>query len=257
MSQRPTVTLSDAGMLATPRTRRDILKLMAIGGSLVLLPAALAGCSDDDGITIPVTPQPNTGSPLTIDFAKGDIAVLQFAYALEQLEADFYTRVVNSFSSSNLTAAEKAVLQDIKYHEVMHREFLKAALGATNGFTVTPTYPGVNFNDRSSVLTTAKTFEDLGVAAYNGAAQYLTVAANLTLAGKIVSVEARHASAINDLLRPKTSAFSPTAFDDVFRPSKVAAAAQGFVVDKLGFANAPSTLVPRRTGQGRVRPGTA
>ncbi len=144
-------------MLAAPRTRRDILKLMAIGGSLVLLPAALAGCSDDNGVTTPVSPQPNTGSPLTIDFAKGDIAVLQFAYALEQLEADFYTRVVSAFGSSNLSTAEKAVLQDIKYHEVLHREFLKAALGASNGFTVTPTYPGVNFNDRTSVLTAAKT----------------------------------------------------------------------------------------------------
>ncbi len=243
MSQRPTVTISDAGMLATPRTRRDILKLLAVGGTLVLLPAALAGCSDDNGVTPQPMPQPNSGSPLTIDFAKGDIAVLQFAYALEQLEADFYTKVVNAFGSSNLTTAERAVLQDIKYHEVLHREFLKAALGASNGFTLTATYPNVNFNDRTSVLTAAKAFEDLGVAAYNGAGQYLTSAANLTLAGKIVSVEARHASAISDLLSPKTSAFAPKAFDDVFSPSKVRTAAQDFVVDKLGFANAPSTFV--------------
>ncbi len=243
MSQRPTVVLSDAGMLATPRTRRDILKLMAIGGGLVFLPAALAGCSDDNGITTPPTPLPNSGAALTIDFAKGDIAVLQFAYALEQLEADFYTKAVNAFGSSNLTAAEKAILQDIKYHEVLHRELFKAALGTTNDFTLNATYPGVNFNDRLSVLTAAKTFEDLGVAAYNGAGQYLTSTTFLTLAGKIVSVEARHAAVISDLLSPKTSAFAPTAFDDVFRPSKVAAAAQGFVVDKLGFANAPSTFV--------------
>ncbi|WP_411279706.1 ferritin-like domain-containing protein [Gemmatimonas sp.] len=243
MSQRPNVTIPDAGMLATPRTRRDILKLIAVGGTLVLLPAALAACSDDNGVKPPTQPLPNSGSALTIDFAKGDIAVLQFAYALEQLEADFYTKAVNAFGSSNLTAAEKAVLQDIKYHEVLHREFLKAALGPTNDFTVVATYPSVNFNDRTSVLTAAKTFEDLGVAAYNGAAQYITSAVNLTLAGKIVSVEARHASAISDLLSPKTSAFAPKAFDDVFRPSMVATAAQGFIVNKLGFANAPSTFV--------------
>lgn len=243
MSQRPTVTITDAGMLATPRTRRDILKLIAVGGTLVLLPAAFAACSDDNGVTTPPMLSPNSGSALTIDFAKGDIAVLQFAYALEQLEADFYTRVVNAFGGSNLTAADKAVLQDIKYHEVLHREFLKAALGASNDFTVIATYPGVNFSDRTSVLNTAKTFEDLGVAAYNGAAQYITSAVNLTLAGKIVSVEARHAAAISDLLSPKTSAFAPNAFDDVFRPSKVAAAAQGFIVNKLGFTNAPGTFV--------------
>jgi hypothetical protein len=246
MSERPKLTITDAGMLGTVRTRRDILKIMGMGGALVLLPAAMSACSDDDNDITGNNGNgqgANTGNPLTIDFAKGDIAVLQFAYALEQLEADFYTRVVNAFGSSNLSAAEKAVMQDIKYHEVIHREFLKAALGTTNGFTVTPTYGSLNFNDRVAVLNAAKTFEDLGVAAYNGAGQYLTDVNNLLLAGKIVSVEARHASAIRDLINPKSGDFAPTAFDDVFRPSKVATAAQGFVVDKLTFTNAPQTFV--------------
>ncbi len=242
MSQRPTITLADAGHLAVPRTRREVLRLMALGGSMVLLPTAFSACSNDDPASPPMS-QPGSGSPLVIDFAKGDVAVLQFAYALEQLEADFYTRVVNAFGSASFTAAERAVLQDIKYHEVQHRELFRAALGSTNGFTVTPTYPGIDFGSRTSVLMAARTFEDLGVAAYNGAGQYITDANYLTLAGKIVSVEARHASAIRDLLNPKSADFAPTAFDDVFRPAKVAAAAQGFVVDALGFANAPSTFV--------------
>lgn len=243
MSERKKLELTDAGLLATARTRRDVLKLMAMGGALVLLPTALAACSEDDpdgGIT---GPSPNTGSPLTIDFAKGDIAVLQFAYALEQLEADFYTRVVNAFGTSNIPNAERTILQDIKYHEVIHRELFKAALGTTNGFTITTTYPNVNFGNRDSVLATAQTFEDLGVAAYNGAGQYLSSVDFLTLAGKIVSVEARHASVIRDLRSPNTTAFAPQDFDDVTRPANVATAAQGFIVDKLGFANAPTTFV--------------
>lgn len=243
MSERPKLTIPDAGMLGTARTRRDILKIMAMGGAVVLLPTALTACSDDDdngGITGP--PGSGTGSTLTIDFSKGDIAVLQFAYALEQLEADFYTRAVNAFGSSNLTAAEKTIIQDIKYHEVLHRELFKAALGTTNGFTVTPTYGSLNFNDRVAVLTAARTFEDLGVAAYNGAGQYLSNVDNLVLAGKIVSVEARHASVIRNLLSPGTGDFAPNTFDNVYRPATVAAAAQGFVVDKLAFANAPTTF---------------
>jgi hypothetical protein len=169
--------------------------------------------------------------------------VLQFAYALEQLEADFYTRAVAAFGSSNLSSGEQSVLGDIKQHEVIHREFLKAALGSTYGFTITPTYPGVDFNSRTSVLATAAAFEDLGVAAYNGAAQYISSTDYLTLAGKIVSVEARHASAIHDLIAPKTSAFAPKTFDDAFSPTKVATTAQGYIVDMLAFAHAPSTFV--------------
>ena len=243
MSERPRLTIPDAGMLGNARTRRDILKLMAMGGALVLLPTAVACSDDDDPIgpgTGPVTP--GSGNALTIDFAKGDVAVLQFAYALEQLEADFYTRVVAAFGQSTFTTAERTILQDIKYHEVLHREFLKAALGPTNGFTVTPTYGTLNFSDRASVLSTARTFEDLGVAAYNGAGQYLSSVDNLLLAGKIVSVEARHAAVIRDLITPRTADFAPNAFDNVYRPTTVATAAQAFVVDKLGFQNPPTTF---------------
>lgn len=239
MAQKKTLVISTADQLLEARTRRDFLKVLGVGGVLVMLPTAITACGDDNSTGL----RPNTGNTLTIDFSKGDIAVLQFAYALEQLEADFYTRVVAAFGSSGLSGSEQSVLGDIKNHEVIHREFLKAALGSSNGFTITATYPNVSFGSRTSVLATAAAFEDLGVAAYNGAAQYISSTDYLTLAGKIVSVEARHASAIHDLISPKTDAFAPKPFDDAFSPTKVAAAAQGFIVDKLAFANAPSTFV--------------
>ena len=37
-------------------------------------------------------------------------------------------------------------------------------------------------------------------------------------------------------------------FDDVARPATIAAIAQGFIVQKLGFANAPATFVPGPNG---------
>lgn len=241
MSDKETMIISDAGMLMTPRTRRDILRMIAVGGAAVFLPSMMTACSDDDNNGGSTPTSPGTGAALTIDFAKGDIAILQFAYALEQLEADFYTKVMAA-TGSNLTATDKTLLQDFKYHEVLHREFFKVALGTTNGFTVTTTYPNVNFSDRTSVLNTAKILEDTGVKAYNGAAQYITDLNYLLAAGKIVSVEARHASAIADLISPNTNAFAPAPYDDVTRPATIAAAAQGYVVDKLTFANAPGTF---------------
>ena len=247
MDKKNLMVISSAEQLLEGRTRREFLKLVGLGGAVIFLPSVLASCNSSSSGDI--MGPPGSGSPLVIDFAKGDVAVLQFAYALEQLEADFYTRVVANFSSS-LSANEQAVLGDIKNHEVIHREALKAVLGASNDFTVNPTYGGLNFSDRPSVLTTARTFEDLGVAAYNGAAQYLSSAANLLVAGKIVSVEARHASAIRDLIAPKTAtqgdsgtSFAPKSFDDVFSPGKVKTAAQMFIVEQVTFSNAPSTFV--------------
>lgn len=242
MPEQKTIVVSSTEQLFDPKSRRSFLKLIGVGGAMVFLPSVLTKCNNNnDSIT-----GPNTGSPLVIDFSKGDIAVLQFAYALEQLEADFYTKVVANLSGSNIPAAEQTILTDIKNHEVIHRQALKTVLGASNDFTVTTTYSGLNFQSRASVLATAQTFEDLGVAAYNGAAQYLTDVNNLLVAGKIVSVEARHASAIRDLLNPKASgslSFAPTAFDDAFSPAKVASNAQGFIVDMLQFKNAPATFV--------------
>jgi Ferritin-like domain len=246
MGEKKLMVISSAEQLLEGKTRRDFLKLVGLGGAVIFLPSVLTNCgSNNSGITGP----PGSGSPLVIDFAKGDVAVLQFAYALEQLEADFYTKVVANFSSS-LSANEQTVLGEIKNHEVIHREALKTVLGTSNDFTVHTNYGGLNFSDRTSVLTAAKTFEDLGVAAYNGAAQYLSSTATLLVAGKIVSVEARHASAIRDLIAPSTSSqgdsgtsFAPKSFDDVFSPGKVKASAQLFVVEQITFSNAPSTFV--------------
>lgn len=243
MASDKTLVVSNPGQLGSARTRRDFLRIMGVGGAVVLLPSVLSSCSDNDNDIMGPGRGPGTGNTVTIDFAKGDVAVLQFAYALEQLEADYYTRVVAASGGSNLTAAEKAVMADLKNHEIIHREFLKIALGANASFTLTPTYPGVDFSSRTSVLSTARTFEDLGVAAYNGAAQYITSETNLLVAGKIVSVEGRHAAAIRDLINPKSGDFAPNAFDDAFRPAKVAGAAQGFIVDRLALANAPNAFV--------------
>jgi hypothetical protein len=106
-----------------------------------------------------------------------------------------------SAAYSTLSPAEQELLSDLQKHEVIHREFFKQALG-------TAAIPSIAFNattvaslmiDRPTLLESSQLLEDTGVSAYNGAGKYLTVAANLLVAGKIVSVEARHAAAIRDI----------------------------------------------------------
>jgi hypothetical protein len=111
-----------------------------------------------------------------------------------------------------MTEEEEAILTDIRDHEIAHRDYFLAVLGADAIPDLNVAFSQIDFTDRMAVLTTASVFEDLGVSAYNGAARLLTNPELLLVAGKIVSVEARHAGVIRDLLAPGTIAF---AGDDV------------------------------------------
>lgn len=224
MSERKLV-IGSAAELGSPGTRRSFLKMLGVGGTIVLLPSVFTACDDDDG----TGPQPDA---VTLDFSS-DFGVLNFAYALEQLEAAFYTEVVANLYSG-ATADEQQVLTDLRDHEVVHREFYEAALGNNAIPALTPDFGAVDFNSRQSVLETAVTFEDLGVAAYNGAAMFLSDPDFLTVAGKIVSVEARHASVVRTLLG---LSFAPDAFDPAFTPSQVLTAADPFIENQITLQN--------------------
>jgi rubrerythrin len=242
------ITIGTASELRAT-SRRDFLRLLGAGGTLLLLPGALAACGSD-AATAPGTGRPGSGEPFVIDFSRGDVAVLQLALVLEQLEADFYSRVVDVFASSTFSLAEQAVLGDIRAHEVVHRGLLAAVLGADGAFTLAPTYGSLAFTTRADVLAAAKAIEDLGVATYNGVAQFVTTPDTLALLARIVSVEARHAAAVRDILEPRTAAFAPGAADDVFSPVTAATALQSRFVDKLGFRSLPPTFVQGPNGNG-------
>jgi hypothetical protein len=240
--EREQILTQAVGRLQSEGSRREFMRLAGmLGGAL-----ALAACGDDDNPT-----QPINGN-LTLNFGQ-PVDVLKYAFALEALEADFYTKVVanGSFNTAFTNAAERTILTDIRDHEVAHREFFKAAITAAGGTApaLSTKYPAsVDFTSRTSVLATAKTFEDLGVSAYNGAGRYLVSAAALpylTIAGKVVSVEARHASAIRDLISPNTDAFANVSdianlgaveangLDAKATPTTVLAAAQPFINETI------------------------
>lgn len=206
-------------------SRRNFLKIggmAAVGSSLFLYSCN----SDDDGMM-----QPPVGD--VFDLGSGDVGVLNYAYALEQLEAAFYTRVLDGSYWANASAEEKMILEDLYAHEVIHREFFKTALNSVaSSEMVLPElefdFSSVDFGDRASVLGTAQVLEDTGVAAYNGAGNLLENPQYLVIAGKIVSVEARHASAIRSIFQDDDSAFAgPGVVDE----------------NGLGLAKDPSTIL--------------
>jgi len=192
------------------------------------------------------------------NLGKGDLAILNYAYVLEQLEAEYYRQVLEGSYWANASAEEKQILQDLYYHEVIHRDFLKVAISSVaSPGKVAPDlifdFSSVDFSDRSTVLTVAQILEDTGVSAYNGAGNLLENTDYLLVAGKIVSVEARHAAAIRDLIAPGTTNFASDdvlvdilgtgkAYDKATDPRDVlaAVAATGFLETKIIANNVPT-----------------
>lgn len=193
------------------KSRRHFLKLggLAVAGSSLLL----YSCMPEDE---PFAQQRQSEGGV-FDLGSGDLGILNFAYALEQLEAAFYTRVLDGSYWASASPIERLYLEDIRGHEVIHREFFKAAISAVAPpEQVLPElefdFSSVDFSDRDSVLSTSILLEDTGVAAYNGAGDLIDLTLYLLLAGKIVSVEARHASALRSVYLP---GFTEFAGDDV------------------------------------------
>jgi hypothetical protein len=137
--------------------------------------------------------------------------VLNYALKLEYLEAAFYN--AGAASALAFSATEKSYITTIQGHENAHVAFLKSVLGTaavaqntqgTNGvydFTAGGTFPTV-LSNVDIYFAVAQAFEDTGVRAYKGQAQYLVGnQVVLTAALNIHSVEARHASAVRYIRR--------------------------------------------------------
>ncbi|MEJ7674085.1 MAG: ferritin-like domain-containing protein [Chitinophagaceae bacterium] len=106
-------------------------------------------------------------------------------------------------------------------------------------------FSSINFSSKDSVLATAKAFEDLGVSAYNGAGELLQSADYLLYAGKIVSVEARHAATLRDMISYGSFADSTAVNSmglDLYRtPPEVLAIADQYILTNINSKNLPTS----------------
>jgi hypothetical protein len=232
MSKRREVIISNSDQLLQQTTRRRFLGLLGAAGTIVFLPSVFMACSDNNNVTDPLDP-----AVYRLDLST-DTGSLNYAYALEQLEAAFYTYVITASPAfTALSTDEKEIFTDLQKHEVIHREFLKVVLAGV-------AIPDIAFNattvaslaqDRDTLFKTSQLLEDTGVSAYNGAAKYLSSAANLLVAAKIVSVEARHAAAIRDARDSTGTLF---AGDDVVSTQGLDVKAEpGTVITAVGALN--------------------
>jgi hypothetical protein len=208
------------------------------------------GGEDDDPVG-PVMPD-------MVNLGTGDIGILNYAYALEQLEAAFYIQVTDA---GTFDGDDAAFMEDIRDHEIAHRQFLGAVIDSIDPDAripdLTPNFDSIDFGDRDVVLRTAQVLEDTGGSAYNGAAHLITESdageAYLLQAGKIVSVEARHAAAIRSMINPGSADFAAdglittdNGLDLAASPADVLSAAGGFIENDIDFSGLPQPQVELR-----------
>jgi hypothetical protein len=123
-----------------------------------------------------------------------DVAVLNFVLAFEELQADFYARALRGLA---LRGEWLQYAQIVAAHERAHVAFLRRGLGdaarPAPRFELARVPASVDEFQRLAI-----TFEDVGVALYNGQAGNLT-AGPLAAAARIMPVEGRHAAWARDL----------------------------------------------------------
>jgi hypothetical protein len=238
VTERPETTASEAAA-----SRRSFLR---VAGAAAITGGLLTACSNADQMTVQPSGSARAAGD-TVSLPTGDTGILAYAYVLEQLEAAFYEMVLAK-PYANMSTADRMLWTDIRGHEIIHREFFKAALGGAVP-TLTFNFSSIDFGSREAVLIAASAFEDTGVGAYNGAGKYISDPGYLTLAGKIVSVETRHSSIIREMQYPNLAAFagetivtSDTGLHLAYEPTTVLPIAQSYILEKIDASALLSSL---------------
>jgi hypothetical protein len=217
-----------------------------------------------------------------------DPTILNFALNLEYLEAEFYLRAATGSGlpasavtgvgtqgtvtgGSQVPFVSTAIAQYaqlLAVDELTHVQFLRTVLGTaavaepninlstsftqlaiaagliTSGQTFSPFASDVAF------LLGAFIFEDVGVTAYAGAAQYLTSPTNITAAAGILATEAYHGGAIRSLIANIGGGASANLISTLRATLSGGGNDQGIIIqgDNYNFASTDSNaLVFRRT----------
>ncbi len=184
---------------AQPLGRRNFLRVSAASAATVALVAA-TGCSTE-------TPTPVAADPNQLALPAGDPGLFYYGYLLALALSTTYDKVVAS-PPTDLTATERAVISNMRDHQVIYRELLRYYIDPTGNVVLFPANFAFNtatftLTTRAGVLAAVQQLADLAAAAYPVLLPLLPGSGYpRVLLQKAVSVQARHAATIRDLRGP-------------------------------------------------------
>lgn len=166
-------------------------------------------------------------------FGHGDIGILNFALALEYLEAAFY----NEATAGNAITDPQTVafLQTTTRDENAHVAALQQALGSHAIPEPQFDFQGIPEN-QAKFQQTAYVLENAGVHAYLGQLTNIRMPAYLAAAGSIALIEGRHAAVIGSIINDTPAGIAPNGpFDTPETAAQIlsAVAGTGFVTGGL------------------------
>ncbi|WP_158058166.1 ferritin-like domain-containing protein [Halorussus halophilus] len=146
------------------------------------------------------------------DDGTGDVKILNYALTLEHLENAFYRDGLENFSDDELMNADVLSeygdelrmtvpdrLRAVGEHEAAHVKAITNTVKKLGGTPVEEAEYDFGYGTASEFFGVAKALENTGVAAYKGAAPSVSNDDVFSAAIGIHSVEARHASFLNEL----------------------------------------------------------
>ena len=193
-------------LMTQTMNRRSLMMSAGIAGAALAAPISFGGAAAQMDSTPEAAP------------FETPVDVLNYALTLEHLEAAFYRDGLAAIGVEGITSwgFQASVFDNLMLigeHEAEHVAVLTQVITDLGGEPVMEATYDFGYDDAVGFIQVAQALEDTGVAAYQGAAQYLIDSDELlTAALTIHGVEARHASyvALLNSAVPFPEAVNPT-----------------------------------------------
>jgi rubrerythrin len=189
---------------ADPSSRKAFLRSLGGGAAAASLTLALAACGEKKA----GGNQIGGAGVATAAYGQGDAGIVNFALALEYLEADFYKQAVQS---GNLDGRALELAKRFGDQENSHVTTLEGTVRNLGGQPAPRPKASFTLDNRQTILATMDQLEGIGAGAYLGQADRIQSKEVLAAALSIHSVEARHAAVASMMLGRPISPDGPFA----------------------------------------------